>query len=148
MALLVRALRLTVTCRPSTTWRTLSRRLGAQGHVIAAVDMPLLLAISLHTLREVAISKPACTPPQQAPTPSRVAPRWAHCLVRDAVARQVVATTAATGQETTAVIIGIDAAATAAAVIAVIVAVRMTAPTPHSPPLLSTSARLSSSSSA
>ena len=75
-----------------------SRRLGALGHVIAAVDVPLLLAISLHTLREVATSKPACTPLQQASTPSRVALRWAHCLVRDAVARQVVATTAATGK--------------------------------------------------
>ena len=123
-----------------------SRRLGALGHVIAVVDVPLLLAISLHTLWEVATSKPACTPLQQASTPSRVALRWAHCLVRDAVARQVVATTAATGQETTAVIIGMDTAATAAAVIAVTVAVRMTAPTPHSPPLSSTSVRLSSSS--
>ena len=183
VALLDGALRLTATCWPSITWRPPSRRLGALGHVIiavdvpillaisphtlreaatsklasnppsrrlgglghviAAADVPILLAISLHTLREAATSKPACTPLQQAPTQSRVALQWAHYLGRDVVARQVVTTTAATGQGTTAVITGIDAAATAAAVIA---AARMIAPTPRSLPHLSLNAKTCCSS--
>ena len=143
VALLDGALRLTATCWPSITWRPPSRRLGALGHVIIAVDVPIPLAISLHTLREAATSKPACTPLQQAPTQSRVALQWAHYLVRDVVARQVVATTAVTGQGTTAVITGIDAAATAAAVIA---AARMIAPTPRSLPHLSLNAKTCCSS--
>ena len=141
VALLDGALHLTLTCRPLTTWRTPSRRLGGLGHVIIAVDVPILLAISLHTLREAAIIKPACTPPQQAPTLSRAALQRAHYLVRDAVAHQVVATTAATRQGTTAVITGIDAAATAAAVIAATAAARMTALTPQSLPHLSLNAK-------
>ena len=96
------------------------------GHASIAVDVPILPAISPHTLLEVATSKPACNPPQQA-----LALKWARYLVQDAVAHQVVATTAATGQGTTVVITGIDAAATAAVVIVVTIAVRMTAPTPH-----------------
>ena len=102
------------------------------------MDVPILLAISPHTLREAATSKPVCTPLQQAPTPSRVALQWVHYLGRDVVARQVVATTAVTGQGTTAVITGVDAAATAAAVIA---AARMIAPTPRSLPHLSLNAK-------
>ena len=131
MAPLDEALHLTGTCRPSTIWRPPSRCLGALGHTITAVDVPILLASSPHILLKVATSKPACNPPRQALAPSRVDPKWACYLLRDAVAHQVVATTAATGQGTTVVITGIDAAATAAVVIVVTTAVRMTTPTPH-----------------
>ena len=65
VALLDGALRLTATCWPSITWRPPSRRLGALGHVIAAVDVPILLAISPHSLREAATSKPASNPPSR-----------------------------------------------------------------------------------
>ena len=183
VALLDGALRLTATCWPSITWKPPSRRLGALGHVITAVDVPILLAISPYTLREAATSKlvsnplsrrlggpghvitavdvpillvisphtlleaatsrPAGTPLQQAPTQSRVALQWAHYLGRDVVARLVVATTAVTGQGTTAVITGVDAAATAAAVIA---AAHMIAPIPLSLPHLSLSAKTCCSS--
>ena len=59
------ALHLTVTCRPSTTWRPPSRRLGVLGHVIRAVGVPILLAISPRTLLKVASSKPASNPPSR-----------------------------------------------------------------------------------
>ena len=180
VALLDGALRLTATCWPSTTWRSLSKRLGALGHEITAVDVPILLAISPHTLREAATSKlasnppsrrleglghaiaaadvpippaislptatskPAGTPPQQATTHSRVALQWVHYLERDVGARQVVATTAVTGQGIIAVITGVGAAATAAAAIA---AAHMIAPTPRSLPHLSLSAKTCCSSS-
>ena len=180
VALLDGALRLTVTCWPSTTWRPPSRGLGALGRVIIAVDVPILLAISPHTLRDAAnsrlasnppsrrlggldhataatdvlilmasslptaISKLAGTPLQQATTHSQVALQWVHYLERDVGARQVVATTAVTGQGTTAVITGVDAAATAAAVIA---AAHMIAPIPRSLPHLSSSAKTCCSSS-
>ena len=119
MALLVEVLRLTITCRPSTTWRSPSKLSGVLAPVTVAVDETTSRLPSLQTPWVLALR--------------RDNPPWANQQPLGATTGQEVMTTAPTGHVTIVVVIGAGAATAVVAESTVTAAVPMIA---HIPPLL------------